>query len=365
MKKENIILILSISASLFLLILSIINQLYKVYWLFSIILIIAFLVGTLPYFLYRYLKFREYELIKNNYSRFLEDLAEAMASGMTIIQALKYLEKNNYGPLNKYLRKLNIWLSWNIPFPRAFKKYNDLLKEIEIVNNANQIILEAYRFGGDIIKVLKEAAKNIETLSSLEKERESYVKQQVLIVYVIFFLFVGILVILKKILAPMVALQQLASTGFLKIGSISLKELKPIFFLAMIIEGLFAGIIAGVVEKGKIVQGFKHALIMLFIALVVGLTFILPPEITIDIPTVIKGYSNTPLKISGRISVDGSPVRNTLVTVKVGYLTKSTYTDAQGKFTIEFVLPKGKYTGMVITTVENTKVEKKFVVTIE
>ncbi len=365
MKGEHVILLLSISAAALILFLSIYFNLYKIYWLFSIILIVSFLIATLPYFTYRYLKFREYELIKNNYSKFLNDLAEAMSSGMTIIQALKYLEKNDYGPLNKYLKKLNIWLSWNIPFPKAFQKYSDMLKEIEIVNNANQIILESFRFGGDIIKVLREAAKNIETLTSLEKERESYVKQQVLIVYIIFFLFVGILVVLKKILAPMVSLQQLASSGFLKIGSISLKELKPIFFLTMIIEGLFAGIIAGVVEKGKIVQGFKHALIMVFIALIVGFSFILPPEINIDIPTVIRGYSNVPIKVKGRITVDGLPAQNILVNFKIGYITKSAFTDNQGNFEVDFELPRGNYNGVLTAVIENTVVKKTFKVQIQ
>jgi len=66
----------------------IIFKLYENYVTLSILIIVIYIIGGVPYLFYKYIESKIYENISNNYTYFLSYLSESLASGMTLLDAL-------------------------------------------------------------------------------------------------------------------------------------------------------------------------------------------------------------------------------------------------------------------------------------
>ena len=128
---------------------------------------------------------------------------------------------------------------------------------------------------------------------SVEAERESLVKQHVMIMYGIFFMFLGIAIMIIFVMVPMIQAQPevtsgafglqfsnpCAGAGFFPCNFFNslgiLFEIPQgitlyytsLFFTIVIIQGLFSGLIAGQLGENSIMAGTKHSLIMVTVAL--------------------------------------------------------------------------------------------------
>ena len=88
--------------------------------LFSTVVVVALIVAAAPISLIKYNEMTKIKLIEDMFPQFMQDLVEAVRSGMTLPMALKSVVQNEYGALSYHLKKLNAQLDWGIPFARAF-----------------------------------------------------------------------------------------------------------------------------------------------------------------------------------------------------------------------------------------------------
>ncbi|MCX8000934.1 MAG: hypothetical protein N3A69_18670, partial [Leptospiraceae bacterium] len=96
----------------------------------------------------------------------------------------------------------------------------------------------------------------------------------VVIIYISFFVFIGIVYIIASTFLSTLAqaaAQVQASGGTSQISilqNVDVETYRNVFMHAAIFQGLFGGLVAGVMGEGRISAGMKHALIMVLIAYV-------------------------------------------------------------------------------------------------
>jgi len=298
-------------------------------------------LSTLPFYVKDYAKAVEIERIEQIYPTFLSDFAQAVASGMSIPAAIKAVAKTNYGPLTKYIKKLDAWLSWGVPFPEAWEKFTKKLSMSMFIQKTNRIIHEAFISGGKIADVIIALSLNVNEIRRMEQNKKTIVMQQVMIIYAIFFVFLGILVGLYKILIPILYLQQTNIFG-IEIGKmgINISYFKNLFLTFAIVQSACLGILAGQLLEERTIAGLKHLVIMLGSSLFVFLFFIYPTHVSLEwsvYPTEVSPSSI--IIISGTLNYEGGPAAGADVKVIFANRTFSANTDSLGQFRLSTRAP--------------------------
>ena len=256
------------------------------------VIIAAFMI-IIPLFLQRYSRFVWIKSLEDQFPNFVRDLADSKRSGMSFPEAIRLASKSNYGKLTPEIKKMNNRLSWGTPFLRVLDIFNESVKESKIINEALNIIKESSSSGGNVAATLDAIARDMIMLKDAEAERLSLVRQHVLIMYGVFFMFLGIAVMIIQVMVPMVQAQPESATGvlglqftnpcgevgyfpcnFFSIIGLMLNVPEGItlyytalFFTVVVIQGIFTGLIAGQLGENSIVSGTKHSLIMVLIAI--------------------------------------------------------------------------------------------------
>ncbi len=267
------------------------------------LIIIAIFICVGPYFLYKYSNVLRIRSIEQQFPGFVRDLAEASRSGMSLPEAISIASQSHYGKLTPEVVKMNNMLSWGTPFMRVLDIFGEKFKKSRIITESIEIIKQSYESGGSIPATLDSVAKDITMLQEADMERSSIVKQQVMIMYGIFYIFMAIAVLIIFVMVPMVT--QASAKGMesaQESGMFGLSFTDPcensgtfpcsyfaivcsflsvsegigcyyvaLFFTIVLLQGIFTGLIAGQLGENSILGGGKHSMIMAISALAVFL----------------------------------------------------------------------------------------------
>jgi len=259
------------------------------------LVIISVLISIVPYFLYKYSKFMWLKGIEEQFPNFVRDLADSARSGMSFSEAVSIASKANYGKLSIEVEKMKNRLSWGTPFLRVLDIFGEKVKDSKIITEALKIIKQSYESGGNIASTLDAVAKDMLMLKEAETERQSLVKQHVFIMYGLFFVFLGISVMIIYVMVPMIQSQSSIEArggglGFYFSNPCQGSNMFPcdffsgicsllaipegigcyyvaLFFSVVVIQGLFTGLIAGQLGENSAIAGTKHSIIMVFAAI--------------------------------------------------------------------------------------------------
>jgi len=196
----------------------------------------------------------------------LRDLAQAKKAGLSLVDAFTLTSEVDYGMLTETMRNIATQLTWGVSFDRAMELLAKRFPTPMIKRSVNMVI-EGYKVGGDVALVLKVAADDARELKTLEMKRVGELVPYIIISYLTFFVFLGVLAVLNNWLIPMMTLSGEAMAGMQGMGEAVIQDVdvetpKRIFFHCAIIEGICAGLVAGKLGEGKITAGIKHALIL-------------------------------------------------------------------------------------------------------
>jgi flagellar protein FlaJ len=257
-------------------------------------ILLAAIVGIIPYVLLTYLEFKRVKDIEDRLPTFLLDLSESQKIGLTLPEALKQVSRTDYGKLSAEIKKMNDQLSWGVPVQDAMSNFSVRMKRSKIIGRVVRIINEAYSSGGDIARTMEATASDLTTIKEAEKERRSVTSQHMMVMYAIYYIFVGIAIGLSQTLIPMLKLNiQAGQIGGLlsfqdpcstcasipNIGCISCSIFSAmcqmfsfgsggscyynsLFITMAVIQGIFTGLVAGQIGEGSVIAGIKHSVIM-------------------------------------------------------------------------------------------------------
>ncbi len=238
-------------------------------------LVIAILGFIGPYGFYLAKKQREIKQIERRLPDFLRDVAEAGRFGMTLAEAIVVSSSGRYGKLTPEIKKMAAQISWGVPATEALQLFSERVKT-PMVQRIVAIIVKSSDAGGDVADVLTMVSHDTKENQLTEDERRIAMSTYIAVIYISFLVFIVTIWILNATFLPKMVEASTALTGpaSQNIGSplaenlpVVVYQIKIAFFLATIVHGLGDGILAGVLDNGKVPTGLRHSFIMLIIAL--------------------------------------------------------------------------------------------------
>ncbi len=245
--------------------------------LFFFLVGVSVMIGALPFIVNIAL---ESKAEKEKDSRFLEftrNLAESVKSGNPVAKSIINMQGKNFGTLTAHIGKLANQLAIGIPISRSFKTFaNDIGSPT--VSRAVSLIIEADSAGGKIDNILDSVAKSIYQTEKLRKERRAAIANLVVQGYIIFFIFIGIMLIMQFRVLPLTAdignlgtsLGGGSSTQAGEDGAAAAERLTRPFLYLLLVQGIFTGLMVGKLSEGTIKGGIKHSFILTVAAFLIS-----------------------------------------------------------------------------------------------
>lgn len=233
---------------------------------------LAFMVGLGPYGFLVAREARRIQRLEERFPDFLREIASSHRGGLTLAESVTVSARGDYGPLTPEIKRMADQVAWNLPFTEALERFADRV-QTPLVQRAVNLIVEADRSGGASTDVLLAAASDAREIKTLENERRINMSLYTIIIYITFFVFLGVAAVLYGQFVPhLVESSQAAQTaqGTIaggQINGISTQTLKAeqfqlFYFLAAMVQALGDGIVAGMMGTGRAVLGMRHSFIM-------------------------------------------------------------------------------------------------------
>lgn len=211
---------------------------------------------------------------------FSRNLSESVATGTPISKSIINLKKKDFGPLTKNVQKLANQIELGIPVNSALRNFAFDVDNT-VISRAVALIIEAERAGGEINYILDSVAKSIAEVEKLKKERKAAIYSLVMQGYIIFFIFIGIMLIMQFKIIPLVGeskfvdLSRMSDFASQAAQAKNVKELPKIqianqFLYLLVTQGFFAGLAIGKLTEGSIRSGIKHSFILAVLAFLIS-----------------------------------------------------------------------------------------------
>src|SRR3989441_3180191 len=179
-----------------------------------------------------------------------------------------------YGKLTPEIKKMAAQITWGVPATEALRLFADRVKT-PMVGRVVAIIVKSSDAGGDVADVLTMVSHDTKENQLTEDERRIAMSTYIAVIYISFMVFLVTIWILDVTFLPKMleASGALASTGGAVQSPLAqdlpgvVNQIRIAFFIATVVHGLGDGILAGVLDTGKIPNGLRHSFIMLVIAL--------------------------------------------------------------------------------------------------
>jgi pilus assembly protein TadC len=238
------------------------------------VIILPFIVGIS-------LENKKEQRINEMFLEFSRSLAESVSTGTPISKAIIAMKKKNYGVLNPHVNKMANQVELGIPVDKALQTFaNDV--DSSVIKRATALIRGAEKAGGQIDQILNSTAESISEIEKLKEERRSAIYGLIVQGYTIFFIFIGIILIMEFKIVPLtmgVGGFSSSSSGEVpnieKMFTLNKKNFSPEdftkpFLYLLLTQGFFIGLVIGKITEGSIKSGLKHSFILMITAFLVS-----------------------------------------------------------------------------------------------
>lgn len=218
-----------------------------------------------------YMKYLQNKEIEERFPDFLRDVAGNIRAGMTLPQAITATKETHYGALTPYVKRMIAQIDWGVPFDDILKDFSK--RSTYLIKNMVSTIIETHRGGGNVPEIFDSVGRSAIEINKIKKERYSSIYNQMLIGYVIFFVFIGVIIILKVFLIPSLYAFMAPETGVAITEELSM-FFSSVFQMLVLIQGFFSGLVIGKMSEGSIIAGLKHSLVLIATSYSILLFFI-------------------------------------------------------------------------------------------
>jgi len=224
------------------------------------------------YTTYRYKRIRE---IESRLPDFLRDVAEGGRFGMTLAESIKVSSRGRYGRLTPEIQRMASQIDWGVPATDAIKLFIDRV-DTPLVRRMTSIVIKANDAGGNVADVLDMVAHDARETLLNRNERSIAMSTYTVVIYVAFAVFLATIFILNSTFLPrMVEAGTTISEDAPDIGGVPVQvqadvvpQVQLIFIISVVIHAFGDGILAGVLQDGRIANGFRHSFIMLLLGMI-------------------------------------------------------------------------------------------------
>lgn len=198
--------------------------------------------------------------IEQGINSFLRDLTEVRKTGLSPEKCIESLSNRDYGEFSKELRKISSEISWGVPVRKVImdfvKRMRSWMAQIVMF-----LLVETIDVGGGTIAMIESLARFNNLTQEVEKEKKMAVRPYILMPY-----FAAILLVATTTM--MIGF----TTGTLGVAPSTTgeaRDLSPMittFVTSAIFHSYLIGIVAGKISEESIAAGFKHAALLVIIA---------------------------------------------------------------------------------------------------
>ncbi|MGQ9530910.1 MAG: type II secretion system F family protein [Candidatus Bathycorpusculaceae bacterium] len=196
--------------------------------------------------------------IEQGINSFLRDLTEVRKTGLSPEKCIESLSNRDYGEFSKELRKISSEISWGVPVRKVImdfvKRMRSWMAQIVMF-----LLVETIDVGGGTIAMIESLARFNNLTQEVEKEKKMAVRPYILMPY-----FAAILLVATTTM--MIGFTS-GTLGVAETGQ--QKDLGPMimtFTTSCIFHSYLIGIVAGKISEESIAAGFKHAAVLVIIA---------------------------------------------------------------------------------------------------
>ncbi|MGQ9507269.1 MAG: type II secretion system F family protein [Candidatus Bathycorpusculaceae bacterium] len=196
--------------------------------------------------------------IEQGINSFLRDLTEVRKTGLSPEKCIESLANRDYGEFSKELRKISSEISWGVPVRKVImdfvKRMRSWMAQIVMF-----LLVETIDVGGGTIAMIESLARFNNLTQEVEKEKKMAVRPYILMPY-----FAAILLVATTTM--MIGFTS-GTLGVAETGQ--KKDLTPLimtFTTSCIFHSYLIGIAAGKISEESIAAGFKHAAVLVIIA---------------------------------------------------------------------------------------------------
>jgi len=248
-------------------------------WFYAF-LVLAISIGWSQFWYDFFKESRRQKDIELKFLEFVRALVGTVKSGISVPQAIIHASKKDYGALTPYTSKLSNQLEWGIPVHEALITFANDTKN-SVIKRSVAIVIEAEQSGGDMEDVLESVTNSVVEVKKVKAERKSSTYSQIVQGYIVFFVFIGIMLLLQIKLFPLLSNVSGSMTEGLAASGLSGGlfgsggqdvNMDRLFFSLIMIQAFFAGVMVGKFSEGTIRQGLLHALILMTISALIVTT---------------------------------------------------------------------------------------------
>lgn len=244
-------------------------------------IIFAVYMLVIPLMIFHEYKKSKEDRIQSQIPDFLKKLASTNETGMTLRDSIKLMTRSDIG-LSKEIKKIWNDIEWGLAINEALVRFANRVRT-HMVARSVTLLTKANESSGDIGEVLNVAARDVAAEQELKNERRINMFIYVVIIYISFLVFIGIIYIISTtFLNEMVKAGEKVSTSGGGGGAVPLSLTREklgvynrIFFHGALIQGFSSGLIAGVMGEGSVLSGLKHSVVMITIGYILFILFVL------------------------------------------------------------------------------------------
>jgi flagellar protein FlaJ len=216
--------------------------------------------------------------ITGKLSENLRKLSSANDTGLTLLESIRTVADTSTGRLADEFDEIYAKVAYGMTLSRALVEFNNKYHVPRLARTVN-LVTKAQEASSKITAVLSTAAQASENQDDIERERTSRARMQVVIIVMTYLTLLAVMVILQtQFLEVLSGLSTEAAgtggppgagTGASFGASLDVALLEMLFFHAVTIQGILAGVISGYISDARLLSGLKYAVVLPSIALVV------------------------------------------------------------------------------------------------
>ncbi len=195
---------------------------------------------------------------------FLRDLTEVRKTGLSPEKCIESLSKRDYGAFSKELRKISAEISWGIPLKRVMLDFLHRTKSW-MVQIVMFLLVETVDVGGGTIAMIESLANFNNLTSEVDKEKKMSVRPYVMMPYLASVLLVATTTMMLNFTT---GFGVTTTTGVSAQANAGKGLTQTIFLTSVIFNSYLIGIVGGKISEESIAAGFKHAAILVVIAVI-------------------------------------------------------------------------------------------------
>ena len=219
--------------------------------------------------------------IESSVPDFLDRLASVNEAGTSVVGSVRRVADSNLEALTADLKRTKRDIDWGADVSTALRRLERRVRS-PMTARAVALVTNAMHASGDIAPVLRIAADESRATWSLRRERRQVMFTYLIVIYVSFLVFLGIIASLSVSFIPAIEEAAISGAGSASevpgapggptgitegLGQIDASAYEQLFFHAAAVQAVCSGIVAGQLGEGSVKDGVKHVVVLLALTL--------------------------------------------------------------------------------------------------